>query len=156
MTNQPKFKAGDTVRIREDLEVLISYGSNCFVNSMNPYKGKTAKITSIVDNEYKLDIDDEKWFWTPEMLEPVQPATAQPEPQEWRVVQEEEHIPSFFLQRGKETLYLSDDYDHVEEYASELNTLTARIAELERERDEAYRKGYADATDKAIEILRTP
>lgn len=70
MTN--KFKVGDIVKIREDLVVDKRYNGGCrFDMSMDEYKGK---ITTIVGtngrgDRYDLAIDNERWYWTDDMLE---------------------------------------------------------------------------------------
>ena len=72
-----KYKIGDRVRIREDLEVDCVYGDfGCFIQGMNKHKGKVAKIISIVnyafDNCYKIDLDGGIYMWTDKMLESVE------------------------------------------------------------------------------------
>ena len=45
-----KYKVGDRVRIKEDLNVDEDYGSINLVSDMLSYKGKYARITKILDN----------------------------------------------------------------------------------------------------------
>ena len=66
-----KFKVGDKVRIRKDLKSRERYNEISFTVEMEEYRGKVAKITKIIFNNYKLDIDDEEWFWSDNMLEHV-------------------------------------------------------------------------------------
>ena len=83
-----KFKVGDKVRIKEDLNVGCAYNDGCCFNSkMEKYKGKDAVIKSYripiyfngnveIENankcRYKLDIDDGEWYWSSSMLEKVE------------------------------------------------------------------------------------
>lgn len=65
-----KYKVGDKVKIREDLEVGKEYNDCTFIIDMEKYKGKMATITYIYsDDSYDIDLDDGNWFWTDEMLE---------------------------------------------------------------------------------------
>ena len=65
-----RFKIGDKVRVRKDLEVDKKYGNLCFIGSMKKYKGKEFIIDKVCTNYYRLkDIDH---CWTDEMLEPVE------------------------------------------------------------------------------------
>lgn len=64
-------KVGDIVKIKENLEADKAYGGEAFVYRMEEYRGKQARITDIGRPFYKLDIDDGKWNWTNDMLEPV-------------------------------------------------------------------------------------
>lgn len=66
-----KYKIGDIVKIKENLKVDEYYGDETFVYDMRGYRGRQAKITHIYTHGYDLDIDDGKWFWTDDMLEPV-------------------------------------------------------------------------------------
>jgi hypothetical protein len=76
-----KHKAGDTVRIRskewldkqdKDIggSIVRPMKSAVFSSGMSIYAGKTAEITRINNNCYKLDIDDGSWIWQDWMLEP--------------------------------------------------------------------------------------
>lgn len=66
-----KYKVGDKVKVREDLEVGETYGADKFVIGMEYYKGKTAIITDRYDNTYRVNIDNDYigWNWTDEMFE---------------------------------------------------------------------------------------
>lgn len=67
-----KYKVGDKVRIREDLEEGVKYGGDDTVPEMVAKAGEFAKITAAYSRSYRLDIDDENWCWTDEMLEPAE------------------------------------------------------------------------------------
>lgn len=61
-----KYKKGDTVKIREDLENVLFDVPSLF-NDMAKYAGKVAKIENIVkmnfSNWYYLDVDNQKYMW---------------------------------------------------------------------------------------------
>lgn len=63
-----KYKVGDKVKIREDLEDGKEYGKDFFVSEMNFLKGKTVIISDIEYDFYKLKEDSGKWNWTDEMF----------------------------------------------------------------------------------------
>lgn len=66
-----KFKVGDKVKIKENLSSK-EYGVAYFTSQMKKYRGKEAKITYIsqIGDAYRLDIDNDSWWWTENMLEP--------------------------------------------------------------------------------------
>ena len=67
-----KFKVGDKVRVRNDLEVGDLYNNHGFFEEMAQYRGKTARITGVSPcGNYNLNIDSSEWFWADEMLEPA-------------------------------------------------------------------------------------
>lgn len=75
-----KYKVGDKVKIREDLEIDRRYNKCLFIEDMEKYKGKIATITRVTttrhDNfgkisDYDIDIDDGDWCWTDDMFEEV-------------------------------------------------------------------------------------
>jgi hypothetical protein len=70
---QVKYKVGDKVRVRCDLERKI-YGSVSVVNDMIKYRGKVVTIAYVDedDNTYKIAEEALSWhWWSEEMLEPV-------------------------------------------------------------------------------------
>lgn len=68
-----KFVTGDKVIIKPDLKVGKITGKDVYVNvDMQTYAGQEGTVTKVYDEiRYKLDIDDEIWYWTDEMLNPV-------------------------------------------------------------------------------------
>ena len=63
------FKVGDKVKIREDLEVNKAYGRVNFISLMREFLGKEATITAVsYAGDFLLDIDDDRFFWSTEML----------------------------------------------------------------------------------------
>lgn len=67
-----KFKVGDKVRVRKDLETDELYGTNIFARDMAVYTGQTAEVFETwPSGVYELSIDDGYYSWTDEMLEPV-------------------------------------------------------------------------------------
>lgn len=65
-----KYKVGDKVRVRSDLEVGISYGIPNFVGGMRKFLGKEVTISFVdySDDTYKIKEDDDFW-WSDEMFE---------------------------------------------------------------------------------------
>ena len=69
-----KFKVGDKVRVKADLEVDKIYGTQSFVRSMKKYRGcvyTVDYIKSSMYGEYILEGTD-CWTFTDEMLEPYE------------------------------------------------------------------------------------
>ncbi len=67
-----RFKIGDKVRVREDLEVDKRYGREFFVGGMERYRGEVVEIESTWVIGYHLKEDDENWIFTDEMFEPIE------------------------------------------------------------------------------------
>ena len=66
-----KYKVGDKVRVKKDLEVGKNYGNHDVVEDMEKYKGKEFIINEVRRNYYRLK--NENWYcWTDEMLEPIE------------------------------------------------------------------------------------
>ena len=68
-------KIGDKVIIKSDLKSGEDYNNVDFVEEMTKYLGKEATIVEIVytDWQYGLDIDNNHFSWTSEMLELIEP-----------------------------------------------------------------------------------
>lgn len=64
-----KFKVGDKVRVREDLEINKMYGNYGFIKEMAHLKGEIVTIEEILKSGYR--IKEEYYMWTDEMLEEV-------------------------------------------------------------------------------------
>ncbi len=62
-----KFKVGDKVRVRKDLETNKKYGSMTYVEGMGKMKGKTVTIKEVCWNSYWIEEFD--YNWTDEMFE---------------------------------------------------------------------------------------
>ena len=67
-----KYKVGDTVRIKKDLEVGEIYGGVSFVEEMQQYLGQTTTIIRVTPSYYNLKIDKGVWSWSDEMLGEVE------------------------------------------------------------------------------------
>ena len=65
-----KFKVGDKVRVKKDLEVDTEHGNYMFVEGMEEYKGKEFIIDKVCTNYYRLK--NIYYCWTDEMLEPIE------------------------------------------------------------------------------------
>jgi len=68
-------KIGDKVIIKSDLKSGEDYNNVDFVEEMTKYLGKEATIVEIIytDWQYGLDIDNNHFSWTNEMLELIEP-----------------------------------------------------------------------------------
>lgn len=64
-----KYKVGDKVRVRSDLEVNMDYGPQTFVREMSQYIGKVVTISETYSNRYNIKEDEDEWSWTDEMFE---------------------------------------------------------------------------------------
>ena len=64
-----KYKVGDKVRVRKDLEPGNYYGKAFYISSMDEFKGGKYVITRIWDQCYQ--IDNFGYWWSEEMLESV-------------------------------------------------------------------------------------
>ena len=65
-----KYKVGDKVKVRSDLRVGKSYGEHTFVHGMFKFMGKIVTIESVWEQGYR--IEEDAYWWTDEMLEPVE------------------------------------------------------------------------------------
>jgi sulfur relay (sulfurtransferase) DsrC/TusE family protein len=64
------FKVGDKVKIRTDLVPNELYDSLEFRNEMMEFCGREAEIIEVdEDGDYRIDLDEESWFWNDEMFE---------------------------------------------------------------------------------------
>ena len=68
-----KYKIGDKVRVRKDLVPNSEYGGVCYVEFMDKFKDKECVITNMDDTSYR--INNSEFWWTDEMLEPVNEGT---------------------------------------------------------------------------------
>ena len=67
-----KFKVGDEVRVRKDLEIDETYGENSFVEEMKYLWGEIVTISKVCEaGQYRLAEDETGCCWTDEMLEAV-------------------------------------------------------------------------------------
>ena len=64
-----KYKIGDKVRVRKDLEPGNFYGKDYYISSMDKFKGEKCVITEIWDQSYQ--INDFGYWWSEEMFESV-------------------------------------------------------------------------------------
>ena len=65
-----KYKVGDKVKAREDLEYNVFYGGTRVTKDMIMHKGKILTIRAIEGGNYLMEEDN--WCWTDEMLEDVE------------------------------------------------------------------------------------
>ena len=64
-----KYKVGDKVRVRKDLEPGNFYGRVYYSSDMNKFKAMECVVTNIYDGTY--NINDSEYGFTDEMLEPI-------------------------------------------------------------------------------------
>ena len=64
-----KYKVGDKVRVRKDLESGNFYGKAFYISSMDEFKGGKYIITRIWDQTYQ--INNFGYWWSEEMFESV-------------------------------------------------------------------------------------
>ena len=64
-----KYKIGDKVRVRKDLEPGNFYGRAYYSSDMNKFKAMECVVTNIYDGTY--NINNSEYGFTDEMLEPV-------------------------------------------------------------------------------------
>lgn len=63
-----KYKIGDRVKIREDLELNEKYGAHYFVDTMSEMRGLTLTIDEVYDDgTYR--VKEIGYNWTEEMIE---------------------------------------------------------------------------------------
>ena len=62
-----KYKVGDKVRVRKDLELGNKYGKVLYISSMDEFKDKECVITNIDDLAYQLN--NSGCWWSEEMFE---------------------------------------------------------------------------------------
>jgi hypothetical protein len=70
-----RYKVGDKVKVRSDLRVGKSYGEHTFVHDMFKFMGKIVTIESVWEQGYR--IEEDAYWWTDEMLEPVEEMSAE-------------------------------------------------------------------------------
>ena len=64
-----KYKVGDKVRVRSDLQINGSYGAYTLVSEMSDYKGSVVAISEAYLTCYCIEEDKGIWKWTDEMFE---------------------------------------------------------------------------------------
>ena len=64
-----KYKVGDKVKVRKDLEPGNFYGRAYYSSDMNKFKAMECVVTNIYDGTY--NINNSEYGFTDEMLEPV-------------------------------------------------------------------------------------
>lgn len=65
-----RYKVGDLVKLRDDLDLYTNYGDGWQCNSnMLELKGQKVTITTVGANYYDIAEDDGHWGWTDNMIE---------------------------------------------------------------------------------------
>lgn len=130
----PGFKMGGKVLIKNDLKVGATYGDVDVVIEMSVYFGKEATIKDIdVDGDVYLDIDNEHYVWSLDMLIPLEEAIDPTDYKEEyaRLVEDVNEYEGIIAsleddlqQARKDNYYLIQDYNVlVDKYNSLLNEL---------------------------------
>lgn len=74
----PKYKVGDKVKVRTNLEVRSGYTmedgshSNSVTPTMSDYGGQVVTIESVSESGYRVREDRNRWMWTDQMLSPAE------------------------------------------------------------------------------------
>lgn len=66
-----KYKVGDVVKVRSDLDVNKRYKRFYVTINMIEFKGKFVRIARVFNNYYNIYEDLNEWSWNDEMLEPL-------------------------------------------------------------------------------------
>lgn len=66
-----KYKVGDKVRVRKDLNLASVYGRCLATSDMLGYRGKVVTIAAVLHDSYKVEEDCETRYWTDKMFEPA-------------------------------------------------------------------------------------
>lgn len=64
-----KYKVGDKVRVRRDLEEYGHYGKYSANRNMAELHGSIVEIKKVENEEQRYEIDDNLYYWTDEMFE---------------------------------------------------------------------------------------
>lgn len=73
-----RYDVGDAVVVKRDLKTGCNYfmesgPSRCTYNNvvdeMKELEGKTVHIAEHLDSQYRIEEDDEGWFWTDQMFQ---------------------------------------------------------------------------------------
>lgn len=68
LVTESKYKVGDKVKVRSDLNFDTTYGDMYFLRDMGKYRGKTVVIDRIFEEYYGIE-GYREMFWTDEMFE---------------------------------------------------------------------------------------
>lgn len=71
-----KYKVGDVVKVREDLEEGGDFGRLCVSSEMAEFAGKLVTISSVNGNDYHIEEDDETYYWIDEFFKDVEDCDA--------------------------------------------------------------------------------
>ena len=64
-----RFKEGEIIKIKNDLEVGKKYGEDYFLEGMEKYRGKKLTVLKDVEIGYFVEETFVKWLFTNEMIE---------------------------------------------------------------------------------------
>ena len=109
-----KFKIGDRVRIKKDLN-HNKYYEITVVDGMEKYAGKVMTIKTTTSRGYRLEEDDEEWNWSEDTMEEI----AKPTKEELfkmplgTIIKTDRQEHNIFVKVGENDFY-NDDRDHIE------------------------------------------
>lgn len=108
-----KYKVGDKVRVKKNLLSDTSYGKHTFISEMERFRGENATITQAYNDTYRIDIDNAEWYWSGEMLEPVEFTKADLKPEDILTTRSGARIyvkdNGYTAGFGSDSIYLADD-----------------------------------------------
>lgn len=108
-----KYKVGDKVRVKKNLLSDTSYGKHTFISEMERFRGENATITQAYNDTYQIDIDNAEWYWSGEMLEPVEFTKADLKPEDILTTRSGARIyvkdNGYTAGFGSDGIYLADD-----------------------------------------------
>ena len=108
-----KYKVGDKVRVRKDLEVGKSYGEGKWVfnSAMSLFAGNEITIKAVndefdEDNFYDIEEDFGMWGWVDEMLEGTE--------SNYKLIDVFNMISNGELKEGTKVIWLGDSYECID------------------------------------------
>lgn len=70
---EPKYKVGDKITIKPDLNTEMQSDNLFVVDEMLEYAGKETTIAKVDEyGDYFLDIDDKVWYWAEEFFAEIE------------------------------------------------------------------------------------
>jgi hypothetical protein len=113
-----KYKVGDKVRVRRDLEIGEFYGNHWYFNSdMEKYKGKEMTVYRVHSEMYDMEEDNQRWGWVDEMLEGTE--------SNYKLIDVFNMISNGELKEGTKVIWLDDSYECIEGDLIEENSKTS-------------------------------
>lgn len=135
-----KYKVGDRVRIREDLQPNVEYEGDYFIPDMGDFKGEIATVIKVYGDGYRINEDGGDWKWTDKMFEPVEFTKADLKPGDiltcrdgTRASFDSDRYILIFGENGK---HLLDDLTNTNKLGSDLDIVKVERPQIIWERPE--------------------